>query len=35
MRNKIFTKKLNDFNFYTFNEYLNDENDKIFTKNLP
>ena len=34
MRNKIFTKKLNDFNFYTFNEYLNDENDKIFTKNL-
>ena len=34
MRNKIFTKKLNDFNFYTFNEYLNDENDKMFTKNL-
>ena len=34
MRNKIFTKKLNDFNFYTFNEYLNDENDKIFVKNL-
>ena len=34
MRNKIFTKKLNDFNFYTFSEYLNDENDKIFTKNL-
>ena len=34
MRNKIFTKKLNDFNFYTFNEYLNDENDKMFVKNL-
>ena len=34
MRNKIFTKKLNDFNFYTFNEYLNDENDKIFVKYL-
>ena len=34
MRNKIFTKKLNDFNFYTFNEYLNDENDKIFVKSL-
>ena len=34
MRNKIFTKKLNDFNIYTFNEYLNDENDKLFTKYL-
>ena len=34
MRNKIFTKKLNDFNFYTFNEYLNDDNDKIFVKSL-
>ena len=34
MRNKIFSKKLNDFNFYTFDEYLNDDNDKIFTKSL-
>ena len=34
MRNKIFTKKINDFNFYTFDEYLNDENDKIFVKSL-
>ena len=34
MRNKIFTKKLNDFNFYTFDEYLNDNNDKMFTKSL-
>ena len=34
MRNKIFTKKLNDFNFYTFNEYLNDDNDKMFVKSL-
>ena len=34
MRNKIFTKKINDFNFYTFDEYLNDDNDKIFVKSL-
>ena len=34
MRNKIFTKKVNDFNFYTFDEYLNDDNDKIFVKSL-
>ena len=34
MRNKIFTKKLNDFNFYTFDEYLNDKNDKMFTNAL-
>ena len=34
MRNKIFTKKLNDFNFYTFDEYLNDENDKMIVKNI-
>ena len=32
MRNRIFTKKMNDFNFYTFDEYLNDDNDKKFTK---
>ena len=34
MRNKIFTNKINDFNFYTFDEYLNDDNDKIFVKSL-
>ena len=34
MRNKIFTKKLNDFNFYTFDEYLNDENDKMIVKSI-
>ena len=34
MRNKIFTKKLNDFNFFTFDEYLNDENDKLIVKSL-
>ena len=34
MRNKMFTKKVNDFNFYTFDEYLNDENDKMFVKSL-
>ena len=25
---------MNDFNFYTFDEYLNDDNDKKFTKSL-
>ena len=34
IRNKIFTKKLTDFNFYTFDEYLNDENDKMFVQSL-
>ena len=34
MRNKIFTKKTNDFNFYTFDEYLNDDNDKMYVKSL-
>ena len=34
MRNKIFSKKVNDFNFYTFDEYLNDENDKIYNKSV-
>ena len=34
MRNKIFTKKLSDFNFYTFDDYLNDENDKMIVKSI-
>ena len=34
MRNKIFSKKVNDFNFYTFDEYLNDDNDKHINKTI-
>ena len=34
MRNKVFPQKVNDFNFYTFNEYLNDKNDNIYAESL-
>ena len=34
LKNKKFEKKLIDFNIDTFDEYLNDEDDKIFTKSL-
>ena len=34
LKNKIFKKKYIDFNFETFDEYLNDEDDKIFHPTL-
>ena len=34
LKNKIFKKKYIDFNFETFDEYLNDEDDKIFNPKL-
>ena len=34
IKNKIFKKKYTDFNYQTFDEYLNDEDDKIFSSSL-
>ena len=34
LKNKIFMDKLSNFNYYTFDQYLNDEDDKIISNNL-
>ena len=34
LKNKIFMEKLSNFNFYTFDLYLNDEDDKIISNKL-
>ena len=34
LKNKIFKKKYTDFNYETFDEYLNDEDDKLFNQSL-
>jgi hypothetical protein len=34
IKNKIFKKKYTDFNYQSFDEYLNDEDDKIFSSSL-
>ena len=34
LKHKIFKKKYIDFNYETFDEYLNDEDDKLFNQSL-
>ncbi len=34
LKNKMFKKKYTDFNYETFDEYLNDEDDKLFNQTL-
>ena len=34
LKHKIFKKKYTDFNYETFDEYLNDEDDKLFNQSL-
>ena len=34
LKNKVFKKKYTDFNYETFDEYLNDEDDKLFNQSL-
>ena len=34
LKNKIFKKKYIDFNYETFDDYLNDEDDKLFNQSL-
>jgi hypothetical protein len=34
LKNKMFKKKYTDFNYETFDEYLNDEDDKLFNQAL-
>ena len=34
LKNKIFMDKLSNFNFYTFDQYLNDDDDKIISSTL-
>ena len=34
IKNKIFKKKYTDFNYQSFDEYLNDEDDKIFSSSF-
>ena len=34
LKNKIFKKKYVDFNYETFDDYLNDEDDKLFNQSL-
>ena len=34
LKNKIFMDKLSNFNFYTFDQYLNDDDDMIISNNL-
>ena len=34
LKNKLFMDKLSNFNFYTFDQYLNDEDDKIISNTL-
>ena len=34
IKNKVFMDKLSDFNFYTFDQYLNDEDDKVISSRL-
>ena len=34
LKNKIFVDKLSNFNFYTFDQYLNDEDDNIISSHL-
>ena len=34
LKNKIFAEKISNFNFFTFDQYLNDEDDKIISNKL-
>ena len=34
LKNKVFIDKLSNFNYYTFDQYLNDEDDKIISNHL-